>query len=118
MQDSIRVSDENLQVALHFMITIATISEELQSEIAKNPEKGINYQAYQDKIHKYLPTYTGMKEDFFDNVFGHFSNKITREDFINNLTVEGWKYFNSENLKEIFTVMLERHGAFDEENQL
>jgi len=59
-----------------------------------------------------------MKEDFFDNVFGHFSNKITREDFINNLTVEGWKYFNSENLKEIFTVMLERHGAFDEENQL
>ena len=66
---------------------------------------------YLDRIKKYAPTYDGMTEDFYDNIFGEFSNKSTRQEFIENLSHHGWKYFNLANLNELFVINLERFGT-------
>ena len=93
------------------MVSTATILEEMFRDIAKQPTMGLNAQIYLDRIRKYAPTYDGMTEDFYDKLFGEFSNRITRQEFIDNLTRNGWQYFNLANLNEQFVLNLERYGT-------
>lgn len=81
MTQSVNVTDKDLRVALHFMISTATILEEMIRDMIKNPTMGVNWKIYQDKIKKYEPTYEGMLEDFLDNVFGEFSNRASIDHF-------------------------------------
>ena len=44
-------------------------------------------------------------------MFGKYSNRVTNQFFIDSLSSHGWKYFEKENLNELFSVMLERCGT-------
>ena len=94
MEEYINLNDKDLKVAFHFMISTATMFEEMVRDIAKQPMMGLKSQLYQDRIKKYAPTYDGMTEDFYDSVFGEFALKCTREEFIDKLAAHGWKYFD------------------------
>ena len=105
------LTDKDLKTALFFMVSIATILEEMTQEMMRQPTMGMNFRDYQLKIKKYKPTYDGMMDDFYDTVFGEFANRISHEDFITNLTASSWKYFEVPNLNEMFALMYDRYGA-------
>ena len=92
------------------MISIVTVLEEMTREIIRQPAMGLNFSIYQERIQKYSPTYDGMMDDFFDHVFGEYNNKIYKEEFIGNLAAQGWKYFNINNLNELFSMNLQKYG--------
>ena len=79
MQSSIPLIDKDLRLALNFMITTATILEEMTRDMIKQPALGLNYQTYQNKIKRYEPTYNGMMEDFYDDIFGEYSNRSSKD---------------------------------------
>ena len=119
MSSTISQTDKDLNVAINFLISIASIFEEMTRDLIKNPGMGINYTAYSNKIRKYAPTYEGIVNDFHDSIFGEFSNRATMEEFKIRLTADGWKYFNLTNLNELFAIMLEKHGMLkDMETEL
>ena len=64
MQPSILVNDEDIRTALYFMISIATIFEEMTRDMIEAPTLSVDWQVYWDKVIKYAPTYEGMIEDF------------------------------------------------------
>ena len=79
MQGTISVTDKDLKMALTFLINISTIFEEMTREMMKQPQMGMNYEIYQQKIRRYKPTYDGMLEDFYDSNFGEYNNRSSRE---------------------------------------
>ena len=99
---------------MFFMITAATILEEMTRDMITNPLQQVDYKLYENKIQKYKPTLEGIFEDFEDSVFGVFYNRRPRETFVEMLAVEGWKYFQVKNLNELFALMLQRHGIDEE----
>jgi len=111
MQQNLNVTDTDLRKCVHFLISIATILEEMTREMQKNPTMGVNFKVYQDKIKRYEPTFDGMIEDFLDGIFGEFSNKTTHAHFIDRLAHEGWKYFDMANLNELFVYTLQKCGT-------
>ena len=66
----------------------------------------VNYKIYERKIKQYKPTIDAIMEDFEDNIFGTYINKLSKEDFIEALVFHGWKYFDLKNLNEFFSLML------------
>ena len=56
-----------------------------------------------------------MIEDFLANVFDS-QIVIDRDDFINNLTENAWKYFNVPSLDELFDSKLGKYGTLDMAN--
>ena len=109
----VTITDKDLKTALNFMISLATIVEEMTREIISNPYEKVNYKKYQRKIRKYQPTLEGMLEEFEDSVFGSQYNRRNREHFIEILATEGWKYFQIKDLNQLFSIMLERHGVVE-----
>lgn len=61
-----------------FLITAATILEQMIRKLIKNPSFQIDYSAYQKKIEKYEPTLDGLLEDFENTVFGVHYNRRNR----------------------------------------
>ena len=111
MGEHINQNDKDLKLSFHFMVSTATIFEEMVRDLAKQPMMGLNAQLYQDRIKKYAPTYDGMTDDFYDNMFVEFASQSTRQEFISNLAANGWKYFDLANLNELFVLNLERFGT-------
>lgn len=77
MADQIPQRDKDLHTALYFLISIASIFEEMTRDLIKNPGVGINFVTYSNKIRKYAPTYEGIMNDFYDEVFGEYSNRAS-----------------------------------------
>ena len=100
------LTDKDLRKSMFFMITAATILEEMTRDMITNPLQQVDYKLYENKIQKYKPTLEGIFEDFEDSVFGVFYNRRPRETFVDMLAVEGWKYFQVKNLNELFALML------------
>ena len=114
MPMSISVGDADLKTALHFMISTVTILEEMIIEMTQHPTLGVNYSLYKQKIEQYEPTYNGMMDDFYDNIFGEYTNRISRHEFLERLSHSGWKYFTMRNLNELFANMVKKHGKREE----
>ena len=111
MAQSIPVTDGDLRTALFFLITTATILEEMVRDMMKNPAMGMNYKVYQDKIKRYAPTYEGMISEFQDVIFGEYANRTNCETFVKTLAQNGWKYFDRKNLNQLFAITLEKYGT-------
>jgi len=111
MDPNVNVNDKDLQTTLFFMISTATVLEEMIRDICRHPTMGVNFYAYQQKIRRYKPTYDGMMEDFVDSVFGEYLNKVSKKTFIENLAYQGWKYFHLANLNALFSLMHEKYGT-------
>ena len=93
------------------MISTATILESMARDISQKGGMSIDYKFYENKIQKYKPTYDGMMDDFYDSIYGEYSNRISKEKFVEKLSEEGWKYFNMRNLNELFALKYEEHGT-------
>ena len=57
-----------------------------------------------EKIKRHERTYERIYETFVDEMFGEYSNRVLRRDFMANLGSEGWKYFNFYSLNGIFVL--------------
>ena len=106
LNDMVLLTDKDLRKSMLFMITAATILEEMTRDMITNPLQQVDYKLYENKILKYKPTLKGIFEDFEDSVFGVPYNRRHRETFVDMLAVEGWKYFQVKNLNELFALML------------
>ena len=76
------------------MISMATILDEIISEMSDNLTMGVNWKVYQDKIKKFDPTYLGMMDDFCDNVIGQYLAVPSIEHLQLSLAQHAWKYFD------------------------
>ena len=62
---------------------------------------------------RYQPTFDGMIEDFNDEVFGEYTNRLNKDEFSSNLANHAWKYFNFKNLKDLFSIALQKYGMLE-----
>lgn len=104
-------NNKDMRKSLMFMMKAATIFEEMTRDMMETPMKPLDNKRYERKLKKYEPTYEGIVDHFVDSVFGEFYNRRSREDFIDRLTMDGWKYFSIKNLNELFTIFLEKCGT-------
>ena len=95
--------NKDIKTAIFFMISMSTVIEEMTTDLIQSKEMEVNYEKYEDKIHNHKIIYESIYNSFCDSVFGEFANKVKREVFKENLADEGWKYFNSKSLNDIFT---------------
>jgi len=96
------MDDKDLRRAIYFMISLATVIEEMTQDLIKGSEMHIDYEKYEKKIARHETTYDNLFENFVDDVFGEFANRAEREDFKAFLSSEGWKYFDLYSLNGIF----------------
>mgnify|MGYP001060123789 CR=1 FL=1 len=111
----VTITDTDLKDALRFMISTATILEEMERDFIEYPNRTIKYEKYQKRIRKYKPTFDGIMDDFEESIFGVFYNRRHRETFVDILAHEGWKYFALQNLNELFFIMKEKYGIDENE---
>ena len=52
----------------------------------------------------YEVIFDAVNEEFSNDMFGEYSNSVTREEFQQRLTSDGWKYFDLKNLNELFSI--------------
>ena len=46
MQQQVPITDKDIRMALHFLISTATIVDEVTKEMVKNPTMGVNWRIY------------------------------------------------------------------------
>ena len=84
------------------MVGMATVIEEMTLDMLGADSVYFNYSKYDQKIKRHQRTFDEVYEYFIDDLFGEYSNRISREGFIRNLSQQGWKYFNLYSLNSIF----------------
>ena len=52
----------------------------------------------------YEVVFDAVAEDFTTDMFGHYANSVSRKDFKRQLMSDGWKYFDLNNLNELFSI--------------
>lgn len=88
------------------MVSIATILEEMTRDFVDNPSAEVDYAHYKKIIRRYEPTFLAILEDFEDCVFGEFYNRRNKDQFIEMMAQEGWKYFSLQDLNELFSIFV------------
>ena len=110
---NVSLNDRDLKKSLQFMISIVTFLEEMTRDMIRHPAMGVNFSIYQERVLKYQPTFDGMIEDFNDEVFGEYTNRLSKDEFASNLANQAWKYFNFKNLKDLFSIALQKYGMLE-----
>ena len=113
----VTITDKDLETAIRFLVTIATILEEMTLDMIENPTADVDYKLYARKIKRYEPTFKAMMDDFENTIFGYFYNRRNKEQFIEMLATEGWKYFSVKNLNELFSIILKDNPPIDIEEE-
>ena len=54
----------------------------------------MDYQKYEDRVESNKLVYEKMFNDFIDDIFGEFDNRVRKEEFINNLDDHSDKYLD------------------------
>lgn len=98
----ISMMDKDLRTALFFMISVATVLEEMTQDLIGSNDIHVDYEKYERKISRHQSTYENVFQNFIDEMFGEFENKATRDEFKASLSKEGWKYFNLYSLNGLF----------------
>ena len=114
----VSITDKDLETALRFLVTMATILEEMTRDMKANPAAEVDYNYYARKIKRYEPTYQAMMDDFENTIFGYFYNRRNKDQFIEMLATDGWKYFSVANLNELFSIMVKDHPPIDIEDEV
>ena len=114
----VSITDKDLETALRFLVTMATILEEMTRDMKANPAAEVDYNHYARKIKRYEPTYQAMMDDFENTIFGYFYNRRNKDQFIEMLATDGWKYFSVANLNELFSIMVKDHPPIDIEDEV
>ena len=83
-------------------MTLATVIEDMSNDIQNNNEINVNYQKYQERAAEHRLVHEKMFNDFVDEIFGEFDNRVKKEKFIGNLDDAAWKYFDANWLRDMF----------------
>ena len=86
----VAVKDKDLRSGIMFMVSLATIIEEMMCDMIANPHnRNLNYKKYSKNLRKFKPTLDGMVEDFEESIFDTHFNRRNKEHFIELLAYEG-----------------------------
>lgn len=108
------------------MTNLATILFAMQKDMmanafkrrgTDNKPKKFNFQKYREKMEKYEEVFDSIINTFMEENFGPYANKIDSITFVNALTVSGWKYFDLNQLNELFALKYEemiQQGLFED----
>ena len=66
--------------------------------------EAFNLEFYKEKMNDYEVVFDAVAEEFSNDMFGPFSNSVTRPVFQRQLMSDGWKYFDLNNLNELFSI--------------
>ena len=72
-----------------------------------DPSKVVRIKDYKLKMDHYEGVFDAVINDFNDSMFGSYSNSVNRKTFQLQLMSEGWKYFDLNNLNELFSIKYE-----------
>ena len=86
------------------MVTLATVIEDMSNDIQNKHEINVDYQKYLDRVEQDRLNYEKLFDDFIDDCFGEFDNRVKKEKFIANLDGVAWKYFDANWLKDAFNM--------------
>ena len=101
MSDRILVFDKDIRMAIFFLTNLATILEQMQKE---QMYKNVSIGEYKKKMDHYEGVFDAVISDFNDSMFGFYSNSVNRKTFQQHLMSDGWKYFDLNNLNELFSI--------------
>ena len=104
MGNRVLIFDKDIRMSIFFLTNLATILELMQRNLRKRGDHEIDYMYYKRKMDAYEKVFQAVTDDFNDSMFGQYANSISRKDFQLNLQQEGWKYFELENLNELFSL--------------
>ena len=99
---TISIGNKDLKKAFIFMVILATVIEDMSNDIQNNHEINVDYQKYQDRAEQDRLVYEKLFDDFIDEIFGEFDNRVKKEKFIANLDDAAWKYFDTKWLRSAF----------------
>ena len=99
---TISIGNKDLKKAFIFMVILATVIEDMSNDIQNNHEINVDYQKYQDRAEQDRLVYEKLFDDFIDEIFGEFDNRVKKEKFIANLDDAAWKYFDAKWLRSAF----------------
>ena len=80
----------------------ATVIEDMSNDIQNNQEINVDYQKYQDRAEQNRLVHEKLFDDFIDDCFGEYENRVKKEKFIKNLDNVAWKYFDANWLRDAF----------------
>ena len=106
MTKRVLVQDKDIRMAVFFLTNASTIllymtSKEVRAE---NGLDDASNRFLKTKMSEYEVVYQSIIDNFTLDMFGEFSNSVSREDFRESLATDGWKYFDRKNLNELFSI--------------
>ena len=107
MTSRVIITDKDIRMSIFFLTNLTTILEFMQINMVKNEDESIDLDYYKNKMLDYETVFDSVIEEFNDSMFGFYANSTTRDQFQINLALEGWKYFDFNNLNEFFAIKYE-----------
>lgn len=92
-------------MCIFFLCNLATILEFMQRNFYKSSSNIIDTDYYKKKMDAYERVFDAVIDDFNGSMFGPYANSVTNAAFQQNLITFGWKYFELNNLNELFSMM-------------
>ena len=96
-------------MAVFFLTNASTIllymtSKEVRENLQGEESKQSSNKFLKEKMSEYEVVYQSIIDSFTLDMFGEFSNSVTRAAFRESLATDGWKYFDRKNLNELFSI--------------
>ena len=106
MGDRVLIFDKDIRMCIFFLCNLATILEFMQRNLRRDitGSNMIDVEYYRKKMDAYERVFDAVIDDFNNSMFGPFANSVTRKVFQQNLMKDGWKYFELNNLNELFSM--------------
>ncbi len=112
MTTRVLVYDKDIRMSIFFLTNLATILEFMQKRMIWRSQERFDgrpdIDLYKRKMDEYEIVFDAVIEDFNNSMFGIYANSVTREDFKGKLMSDGWKYFDLNNLNQLFSIEYEK----------
>ncbi len=112
MTTRVIVYDKDIRMSIFFLTNLATILEFMQKRMILRSQESFDghpdIDLYKKKMDEYEIVFDAVIEDFLNSMFGVYANSVTREDFKGKLMSDGWKYFDLNNLNQLFSIEYEK----------
>ena len=92
--ETISIGNKDLKAAFIFLVILSTVVEDMSNDIQNNNDINVDYQKYEERVEQNKLVYEKMFDDFIDDIFGEFDNRVKKEEFIDNLDDAADKYLD------------------------
>lgn len=114
MQPHVFASDKELRQSIFLIINMATILNWMKTDMHKRAQlrtkatEEFEYHKYTQKMTDYALVFDKIVKSIINEVFGKFSNSISQEEFLENMAFNGWKYYERQNVNQIFHIRYQK----------